>query len=139
MNYLFSFCFFSLIIIALSPLQPFKWKNRIILLSGQDSIVVEQLNRYKKYMEDVKERNILIIYSQQNKFKIFPAGNHPKISFQETVKYYKLSDKFSSLLIGKDGGIKSKDDTLLLPNTYFAQIDGMPMRQQEIRNKQKHK
>lgn len=38
------------------------------------------------------------------------------------------------LLIGKDGGIKARDQTLDI-EAYFSRIDGMPMRQAEMRGR----
>ncbi|RSK51479.1 DUF4174 domain-containing protein [Hymenobacter rigui] len=40
---------------------------------------------------------------------------------------------FVVLLLGKDGGVKRRETTPLLPAQLFSTIDAMPMRQQEMR------
>lgn len=42
-------------------------------------------------------------------------------------------DDFALILIGKDGTEKRRDDAPVEPSVLFDQIDGMPMRQREMR------
>ena len=42
------------------------------------------------------------------------------------------------LLVGKDGGIKLKNDFPVLPETLFALVDTMPMRQAEMKRKKEN-
>jgi hypothetical protein len=101
-------------------------------------MVVEQLNRYKILKDEIIDRDILIIYFEKDKFQIYPEGNHPEIPVKKTVDFYNVTKQFQSILIGKDGGVKSKDRSLLSPDIYFAQIDGMPMRKQEMKNNKRN-
>lgn len=48
-------------------------------------------------------------------------------------------DDFRVFLIGKDGGVKRRDTVPIQATTIFAEIDAMPMRQQEIRELELHR
>ena len=50
-------------------------------------------------------------------------------------KFKKTKNGFEIILIGLDGGIKLRQNELLSTRKLFELIDGMPMRQAEIRNK----
>ncbi len=50
-------------------------------------------------------------------------------------KYNLKKDGFTMLLIGKDGGVKLTSTTFKKPEELFALIDGMPMRQSEMRRR----
>ena len=52
-------------------------------------------------------------------------------------RYSVGSEDFAVLLIGKDGGVKRRAGLNTDLSEIFLQIDGMPMRQQEMRAKQK--
>lgn len=43
--------------------------------------------------------------------------------------------RFAALLIGKDGGVKDRFDGPVAPADLYAQIDAMPMRRQESRER----
>ena len=43
-------------------------------------------------------------------------------------------DGFEVLLVGKDGGVKLRQETPLSVDDLFATIDAMPMRQREMAN-----
>ena len=49
-------------------------------------------------------------------------------------EYNSRNTSFLVILIGKDGGVKIKDTKPLSSDRLFALIDGMPMRQQEMKN-----
>ncbi|MBW4517481.1 MAG: DUF4174 domain-containing protein [Timaviella obliquedivisa GSE-PSE-MK23-08B] len=44
--------------------------------------------------------------------------------------------KFTVILVGKDGTEKQRSQTPIDPATIFRTIDAMPMRQQEMRDRQ---
>ena len=45
------------------------------------------------------------------------------------------ADGFEAVRFGKDGGVKSRQQTTLDVDAFFANIDQMPMRQQEMNQK----
>lgn len=132
------FIVFSLILFAQNdpPLSLFKWNKRIILLAGDDSLIKEQINIYKKVEDGISDRDIIIIYQNELKFNFFPESDKKPLKWEDLKNYYNLEDKkFTSILIGKDGGVKQKDHQILPSNIYFRLIDAMPMRMQEMRKK----
>lgn len=46
------------------------------------------------------------------------------------------TEDFAVILVGKDGTEKQRSQTLIDPATIFSAIDAMPMRQQEMRDRQ---
>lgn len=105
-------------------LDDFKWKNRLVILFGNDSskALESQKRILQKHEKGVKERDILI----------FEANDAIK-------NQLKVSPDFQGLvLIGKDGGIKLKKPFEVPINELFELIDGMPMRKSEIRSKSKY-
>jgi hypothetical protein len=50
-------------------------------------------------------------------------------------RYGIAADRFCILLIGKDGGVKLRSDEPVPAESLFALIDAMPMRRQEMRER----
>lgn len=118
-------------------LQEFRWKYRIIVLSApaaSDETYRQQLEQL--YAEDAGliERDLRIL-------SLLEAGcstldGHP-VSDESAARIKRQlgvdTDSFSVRLIGKDGGVKVHERVVLPPDWLFAVIDGMPMRQREMR------
>jgi hypothetical protein len=113
----------------LKNLDQLTWKNRIILVKDTGNSALEQLTENKN---EIDERHVIWFGLSGGKIKT----NYPGKLEDQFVAYLQKNffNKFEKnvFLIGKDGGIKSKDDSLDLQN-YFGQIDSMPMRKQEMR------
>ena len=88
-------------------LEVFKWKNRIILVKENDDKVLNQL---RDADDEIKERDIIWFILKDNKIETNFDGELSE-SFAEHLEneYFK---KFNAnvFLIGKDGGVKSKDE-----------------------------
>ncbi len=112
-------------------IEDFKWKNRIILVKENDD---KALNQLRDADDEIKERDIIWFILKDNKVETNFDGDLSN-NFAEYLEneYFKKFDE-NVFLIGKDGGVKSKDEKLDLKN-YFGQIDSMPMRQREMREK----
>ena len=68
-----------------------------------------------------------------------PGGRAPTGHLSATVlrRHFAVPDDgFAAILVGKDGTEKLRSDTPVTPVTLFAAIDAMPMRQQELRDRQ---
>lgn len=116
----------------LKSLADLKWEKRIILVKEKSDNGLRQLI---DAVEGIDERHVVWFRLNDGKIKTNYKGELSK-DFSEHLKT-KYFEKFDEnvFLIGKDGTIKSKDDKLNLKN-YFGQIDSMPMRQSEMREKQ---
>lgn len=113
----------------MKSLEDLKWKNRIILVREEDDKGLQQLLDSK---DKITERDIIWFRSNGEKIETNYDGELPE-DFTETLEkdYFKKYES-NTLLIGKDGTVKSKDEKLNLKN-YFGQIDSMPMRQREMK------
>ncbi len=112
-------------------LSDYQWSNRIIILSDQEpdfSKAKEALELISEFEKELKERDILVFLQQNGKqydtnFKLVSTAI--KKNIPQNFEGY--------LLIGKDGGIKSKEPYPIDIQALFALIDGMPMRRAEIK------
>lgn len=108
-------------------LNDFKWKKRIVLLKESDDAGIKQL---RESAEEIKDRDIIWFRFKNGEIETnFDGDLSEKFADYLENEYFKKFDA-NVFLIGKDGGIKSKDEELNLKN-YFGQIDSMPMRQRE--------
>lgn len=112
-------------------LSEFQWSNRIIILSDQEpdfSKAKEALEKISNFEKELRERDILVFLHRDEKryntnFKLVSTSIEQNIP--QNFEGY--------LLIGKDGGIKSKEPYPIDIQALFALIDGMPMRRAEIK------
>lgn len=113
----------------LENLNDLKWKKRIVLLNKGDE---EEIKQLREAAEEIKNRDIIWFRLKDGEIETNFDGELSE-NFAEYLEneYFK---KFEAnvFLIGKDGGIKSKDEKLDLKN-YFGQIDSMPMRRREMK------
>ncbi len=115
-------------------LSSYRWKNRLLLIeatSVDSKIYRKQMDEFKKSEKGLVERKLKI-------FSFFRDGFTE--DFDATVKPYsqKINQKFKGFevqLIGLDGGVKLKKNTILKSENLFAMIDGMPMRRRELKAK----
>lgn len=120
-------------------LDQFRWKNRLLFLfsPNQNHPLFQKLQKSISNMKpEVEDRDLVVFeilesgLSSANELDIDPKTAQ---SFRE--KYDVLPGRFTVVLVGKDGGVKLSRyrDTRL--DDIFGLIDSMPMRQQEIRQK----
>ncbi|NNF34712.1 MAG: DUF4174 domain-containing protein [Saprospiraceae bacterium] len=112
-----------------SPLNTFKWKNRILIIQQQE----EFFQTMKTKVKELKDRDMIIIHIQDDHLYSFPQSLN--LDSKEVTNYFGFEKNNSYvILIGKDGGIKlNKASTSC--NEIFDLIDSMPMRQSEMRKK----
>ncbi|WP_413693495.1 DUF4174 domain-containing protein [Psychromonas sp. KJ10-2] len=113
----------------LNNISELMWKNRVILLlSSDDDKRNQQL--FAKYEEAVIDRNLVWFIVQDTQVISNYQGGISK-QFVERIKDTFPLNKYRVLLIGKDGGIKSRAQQLDITEL-ISTIDSMPMRQQEM-------
>ncbi|MDR9827587.1 DUF4174 domain-containing protein, partial [Vibrio sp. FNV 38] len=119
----------------LNDIDDLKWKNRIILVYSESNsnVLYHQLT---SDIDSIKERDIVWFLLSNDRLKTNYNGDissdiiHHLEKIISSAKPHSFMDHV--VLIGKDGGIKSRSTNLNLTGLY-QQIDAMPMRQQEIR------
>lgn len=136
---LYLFVVFTLCFLTQSnaqELKDYKWKNRLVLVIGNNTInttYTQQLEVLKNDNQGLNERRLKL-------FKVLPN----KYQLDEEVwvegaqifdKYNSNKDPFRIILIGLDGGIKLSQSTVISKKDLFDLIDSMPMRSSELRSK----
>lgn len=116
-----------------SPLESFLWKQRIVLIStsqaGLESIVKELKGAEIK----IDERHIYWFVLSPDSLATNCPDSLPE-DFRSALQkeYFNGADETTQIrLVGKDGGLKSKQSKLKL-ESIFALIDTMPMRRAEM-------
>ena len=115
----------------MNNLSDYQWKNRLILVQAASDTegAVETLRSARAEIDDRD-----IVWFVNTGSDVVSNQEVLSSSLQSDVKA--LLEKSRSdervLLIGKDGGIKSRESSLDL-DAIFGRIDGMPMRIREMR------
>lgn len=121
------------------PLAGYRWKNRVILVFDDYQTSekgAQQLLEFMGQAAGIVDRDLIVLKVDQ--YSIKDAMTDEYIFSESTAirSAYKVpSDEFAILLVGKDGGVKLRSDKMVSSEEIFALIDGMPMRQSEMRRK----
>ena len=113
--------------------REFKWKKRILLLIDTKNDLNTrnlQLSKFNARYNEMKERD-LVLFVYNGKEVLDRDGMLTNIN-PDNLTYGEFQ---GIILIGKDGGIKLKRDDQIDLETIFELIDSMPMRKDEIRQK----
>ncbi len=129
-------------------LKPYQWQNRLIIIftdSEENSHYKEQLASLELYPFELEDRQLelLTIFDNTGYTLSFNQTENTELSKKETQtldqttaqdlrKHYNISNSFTILLVGKDGGVKRRSNEVLDAWEFFDQIDTMPMRQREM-------
>jgi len=116
---------------TLNSISELRWDNRIILINGNES----DLKQLSDNQRGIAERHIVWFLFTNN--TIYSNSNDTlSKSLHSQLKEKHFNQNINTVLIGKDGGVKSKNATLDLVQLWSL-IDNMPMRIQEIQYKSK--
>ena len=116
---------------AANDLKDFRWEQRLILLQDPE---ITDFDALRAAEFNILERDIFW-FALDPDHTVVTSNYTGGISSQlkDSVKAYFSTDSTDRvLLIGKDGGVKAREQTLDLPEL-FRLIDSMPMRQAEMR------
>ena len=113
-----------------------RWKQRIVLIvsNTNSDLATKQWKELIKDAEDLKERKI-IIYQVLPKYYKTSTTQKKELNTRLYSKFKTKKSDFLVVLIGLDGRIKLKQANFLSSQKLFSIIDGMPMRRNELRNK----
>lgn len=124
--------------LSAQQLQQHRWQNRLLVIVENDPNSAkkqEQLAILKKDKEGITERKLLIYQISEKGYRKGLSTNKEWLDMEENFKLTRSNNNtFTIYLIGLDGGIKMKKQNPVGLSTIFALIDGMPMRQAELRN-----
>lgn len=114
-------------------LKASRWQKRVLLLcapTATDAALLRQRQLLAPARAGLNARDLLV--QEVVLTQLSPAD---KKYLAETLRVSPTS--FTVLLIGKDGGAKRRETEPITPASLFSTIDGMPMRQQEMRREAK--
>ncbi|WP_394242347.1 DUF4174 domain-containing protein [Vibrio astriarenae] len=119
----------------IDSLVDYNWKNRIFLIQepASSAKVIQALTDDSKA---VNERDVIWFVVGKDSIASNQAGPLSD-SLKSQVKSSFTNRSRQTILIGKDGGIKSRTDEFDLDQLY-KQIDAMPMRKREIEKERRH-
>jgi hypothetical protein len=121
------------------PFKQYQWEHRLLLVHGDSKASVQDLrSALEGAGADIAERHILwFVAGPDNLFSnaSLPPGDERRNPIHAALVQQKLPAE-RVLLIGKDGGVKGRYDSLDL-DAIFTRIDGMPMRRAEMRRQQR--
>jgi len=119
--------------VNLTGIEQLIWKNRVILINSSDKSNAktdEYKKLFNKYKHEINERDLIwFIIKEADVITNYPTRLSTNF-IQRTKANYPI-EKHPVLLIGKDGGIKTKSKKLDI-DILFNEVDVMPMRQQEM-------
>jgi|SRR4051812_24298010 len=106
-------------------LDVYRGLNRVLLVfapSGEDPDFQHQITSATDYREEFAERDLIV--------RAFPDDDQEARDFRD--HYGVPADRFTAILIGKDGTEKMRRDEPILAADLISTIDAMPMRRQEM-------
>lgn len=108
------------------PFERWQWQYRIIVIGESQPEILAQLQANR---EAIKERDIIWFYYDEKTVVTNVPGSFEQKQADQVRRYATNMDDLA-ILIGKDGGIKSRQQQWDL-DILLAQIDRMPMRRAE--------
>lgn len=128
---IFNVCFGFSVDLNNDPLAEYRWKNRLIIINTNSEEALEQLKLFQETKEQLNDRDLILIQLSNN--EVYVNARRTTIDPQDIRRNLAIGEKFECLLIGKDGGVKSRSTEIKDPAYYLSLIDQMPMRQSEIK------
>lgn len=119
------------------PMERFLGSDRPILIFAPDrgdARMVAQLGRFSMHRKEFRDRDVTLIQIGGVFMRVDGTGAPHGPALRE--RYGVPDDSFTVILVGKDGGEKMRTNEVTDPQVFYALIDTMPLRQQEIEREQ---
>lgn len=117
-------------------LETFAWKNRVLLVfaPSENRAVESQRRLMAAETAALAERDMVVLLVTQDRVEPL-FGSAPGISAEALRAQAGVAAQtaFSAVLIGKDGGVKLRQDRPVTAEALFGLVDSMPMRAGEAR------
>lgn len=124
--------------VTAQDLNAYKWKNRILFVMANNKDgekLQQQIEVFNQNVAGLKERNLVIYLITPNEIAKY---NNQTLTWKKSkglFEAYKLKDtEMELILIGLDGQIKHRKYNVTSALEIFVIIDGMPLRQSELKN-----
>ena len=124
-------------------LNQYKWKKRLLLIFAPDdghSLLRNLESDIAAQPDEVSERDLIVFKIVENG-PSFMADTRldPQTAANIRAEFKASDERFTCILVGKDGGVKLRRNDQVRLREIFDLIDAMPMRQQEMRQNTKGK
>lgn len=126
--------------LSASPLDDYRWKDRLVVVAlpqgAEHRKALEKL--FREHRAGIEERKLKFIDISAKPMAVPFATRLDETATATLRKQYSLTEQGADavfILIGKDGGEKSRQTGGLDALKLFTLIDGMPMRRAEIRER----
>jgi hypothetical protein len=123
-----------------TALDGYRWQNRLLLVFAPDadSALYRQQQQMLLVAEcGLNERDMVIIFVIRDAVSTKGSPAAPVAAVDLRDAYGVLPHEFRVVLIGKDGGVKLRQEEPISAADLFALIDSMPMRKQEMGQRSK--
>lgn len=119
-------------------LHDYMWQNRLVLLfapSAQHEDLKRQLEELADLQAGMEDRDLKVIqlFARSGLLEETELAEEDVLLLRQ--QFGVPSQGFSFILIGKDGSVKRRSTEVVPAADLFAQIDSMPMRQREMRER----
>lgn len=109
-----------------ADLDAFRWKSRLLVVAAPSADhpgAIEQRRLFAAARAEARDRDLVLVEA---------SGDGPRAA--EIRRRFGIpAGAFRAVLVGKDGGAKLASPNPIPAERLFAEIDGMPMRQDEMR------
>lgn len=118
-----------------------KWKNRVLLVfapSADNPIYQQQMQLLQKHNNGFADRDLVLVQvlaTNESYANKQPIDESSAAKLRDRFGVDK--ENFRVILVGKDGGVKRSDATVVQATAIFEEIDAMPMRQQEMQQRRR--
>ena len=116
----------------------YAWEHRPIYVFAAPNDLDKlstQIDLFMQRRSEMIDRNMALI-SVTDKAEVIFGPEQPYKSSELRRAYNIEPTQFTVILIGKDTGVKRRHVGVIDPDLFFTQIDGMPMRRQEMRQQE---
>jgi hypothetical protein len=116
------------------------WTNRVLLILSSDpdaTVVKSQIKELHENPEGIEDRKLIIYYITNNDTvsSSLPGGKIWTVDQEVYNRHSNSLNGFYVVWVGLDGTVKLKQSTVLKTKSLFSIIDAMPMRKNELKNK----
>ena len=122
-------------------LDQFQWKNRLLFLfapDGKNPVFKKLQSEINTQTAEVEDRDLVVFeVLEDGPSRVNQTQLDPQVADSIRNRFRAPHDKFSLILVGKDGGTKMKRHDQADLKEVFELIDSMPMRKNEMRQKRK--
>ena len=123
-----------------TALEKYRWEHRLLLVFAPDADSTLYLRQQQMLLDakpGLNERDMVIIFVFRD--TVATHGRPPAAVAAVDLRdaYGVLPHEFRVVLIGKDGGVKLRQEEPISMADLFALIDSMPMRKQEMGQRSK--